>query len=190
MLAAAQRRLLPAVLAALSIVAGAAFLAAYPSIGPLTSYTEEELEFLRQNAQEEPGTSADPLSPSESPTSGGCGHCATISMATLPRLLSEVRKAFGPRTRIWLTELGYQTNPPDKILGVRWGTQARYVVLALVGPDRHRVVAVEHEHHRHRGVRAGAPDRTEHSRGVADARGGEDHEEAVDLVATEQGADR
>ena len=68
MLAAAQRRLLPAVLAALSIVAGAAFLAAYPSIGPSTSYTEEELEFLRQNAQEEPGTSADPLSPSDSST--------------------------------------------------------------------------------------------------------------------------
>ena len=67
-LAVAQRRVLPAVLAALSIVAGAAFLAAYPSIGPSTSYTEEELEFLRQNAQEEPGTSADPLSPSESST--------------------------------------------------------------------------------------------------------------------------
>ncbi len=71
-----------------------------------------------------------PLSPSESPTSGGCDHCATISMATLPRLLTEVRKAFGPRTRIWLTELGYQTNPPDRILGVRWGTQARYVAEA------------------------------------------------------------
>ena len=67
-LAVAQRRVLPAVLAALSIVAGAAFLAAYPSIGPSTSYTEEELEFLRQNAQEDPGTSADPLSPSESST--------------------------------------------------------------------------------------------------------------------------
>ncbi len=67
-LAVVQRRVLPAVLAALSIVAGAAFLAAYPSIGPSTSYTAEELEFLRQNAQEEPGASADPLSPSESST--------------------------------------------------------------------------------------------------------------------------
>jgi hypothetical protein len=67
-LAVAQRRVLPVALAAFSIAAGAAFLVAYPSIGPSTSYTEEELEFLRQNAQEEPGTSADPLSPSESST--------------------------------------------------------------------------------------------------------------------------
>jgi hypothetical protein len=71
-----------------------------------------------------------PLSPSESPSSGGCDHCKTISMATLERLLDETGRAFGPRTRIWLSELGYQTNPPDKILGVRWGTQARYVAEA------------------------------------------------------------
>ena len=51
-------------------------------------------------------------------------------MANLERLLTEVRRAFGPRTRIWLTELGYQTNPPDRILGVRYGTQARDVAEA------------------------------------------------------------
>ena len=52
-LAIAQRRLAPAVLAAGSIAFGALFLAVYPSIGPTTSYTPEELEFLRQNAAEE-----------------------------------------------------------------------------------------------------------------------------------------
>jgi hypothetical protein len=71
-----------------------------------------------------------PLSPAESPFKGGCDHCKTISLANLERLLTETRKAFGPRIRIWLTELGYQTNPPDKILGFRWGTQARYVAEA------------------------------------------------------------
>jgi hypothetical protein len=71
-----------------------------------------------------------PLSPAESPFKGGCDHCTTISMANLERLLTETRKAFGPRIRIWLSELGYQTNPPDKILGVRWGTQARDVAEA------------------------------------------------------------
>jgi hypothetical protein len=71
-----------------------------------------------------------PLSPAESPFKGGCDHCTTISMANLERLLTETRKAFGPRTRIWLSELGYQTNPPDRILGVRWGTQARDVAEA------------------------------------------------------------
>jgi hypothetical protein len=67
-LAAAQRRLAPAVLAALSIAIGAAFLAAYPAIGPSTSYTQEELEWLRENAQRDPGASSDPFSGSESST--------------------------------------------------------------------------------------------------------------------------
>jgi hypothetical protein len=29
--------------------------------------------------------------------------------------------------RIWLTEYGYQTNPPDRSLGVSYATQARYL---------------------------------------------------------------
>ena len=52
-LAVAQRRVAPAVLGLASIVAGALFLVAYPSIGPTTSYTPDELEFLRQNAKED-----------------------------------------------------------------------------------------------------------------------------------------
>ena len=52
-LAAAQRRVAPAVLGLASVVAGALFLVAYPSIGPSTRYTPDELEFLRQNAREE-----------------------------------------------------------------------------------------------------------------------------------------
>src|SRR6188508_2347407 len=67
-LAAAQRRLAPVVLAAVSIAVGAAFLAAYPSIGPTTSYTQEELEWLRENAQRDPDASSDPFSGSESST--------------------------------------------------------------------------------------------------------------------------
>jgi hypothetical protein len=71
-----------------------------------------------------------PLSPAETPSSGGCEHCSTISLATIERLVRETRAAFGSRVRIWLTELGFQTNPPDRILGVGWGTQARYVAEA------------------------------------------------------------
>jgi hypothetical protein len=71
-----------------------------------------------------------PLSPAESPSAGGCDHCSTISMASLERLLTETRRAFGSRVRIWLTELGYQTNPPDRVLGVGWGAQARFVAEA------------------------------------------------------------
>jgi hypothetical protein len=47
-------------------------------------------------------------------------------MATLERLIGEVGRAFG-RKRIWLTEYGYQTNPPDRALGVSPAKQARYL---------------------------------------------------------------
>ncbi len=47
-------------------------------------------------------------------------------MATIDRLLREVRKAFGQK-RIWLTEYGYQTNPPDPLLGVSRARQARHI---------------------------------------------------------------
>ena len=70
------------------------------------------------------------LSPAETPSTGGCARCSTITMATLERLLDETRKAFGARTRVWLTELGYQTNPPDRILGVTWTRQARFIAEA------------------------------------------------------------
>ena len=38
-------------------------------------------------------------------------------MATIRKLLILVRRDFGPKP-IWLTEYGYQTNPPDTFLGV------------------------------------------------------------------------
>ncbi|MBM2824165.1 MAG: hypothetical protein HW413_2911 [Thermoleophilia bacterium] len=67
-LALAQRRIAPAVLAVASVAASALFLVAYPSIGPSTSYTPEELEWLRENAQREPGTSGDPFAGNEAST--------------------------------------------------------------------------------------------------------------------------
>jgi hypothetical protein len=49
-----------------------------------------------------------PSSNRETPFAGGCGHCSTITMATLEKLLAEVGRAFGSKP-IWLTEYGYQT---------------------------------------------------------------------------------
>lgn len=70
-----------------------------------------------------------PSSSRETPFSGGCGHCTTITMATLERLLSEVGRAFGPK-RIWLTEYGYQTDA----YGVTQQRQAE-----LIGQSGYRV---------------------------------------------------
>ena len=65
-----------------------------------------------------------PIYPGDTPFVGGC-TCKTITMATLERLLRLVGHAF-PRARVWLTEYGYQTNPPDHF-GVSRLQQARYV---------------------------------------------------------------
>jgi hypothetical protein len=73
-----------------------------------------------------------PSNGGESPSAGGCRNCKTITMATLERLLREVRRAF-PRARIWLTEYAYQTSPPDPF-GVSPALHARYV-----GEAAHRV---------------------------------------------------
>ena len=43
-----------------------------------------------------------PLTPAETPLTGGCNHCSTLTMATLPTLIADVGKAFGKSKRIWL----------------------------------------------------------------------------------------
>ncbi len=71
-----------------------------------------------------------PLDPKrETPTTGGCAECLTITMATLDRLETLVAKDF-PQARIWLSEYGYQSNPPDPILGVSLAKQATYLAQA------------------------------------------------------------
>ena len=68
-----------------------------------------------------------PLDPKrESPLTGGCRHCTTITMATIDKLVALVARSW-PRARIWLTEYGYQSNPPDRLLGVPLALQAQYV---------------------------------------------------------------
>ena len=68
-----------------------------------------------------------PLNPAETPFTGGCTHCSTLTMATLPQLVADVGRAFGKGKRIWLTEYGYQTDPPDNFLGVSLEKQALYI---------------------------------------------------------------
>jgi len=62
LLAAAQRRWLPAVCAAVVLVLSIGFFASYTSIGPGTSYTASELAYLRANAHRNPVNGGDPFS--------------------------------------------------------------------------------------------------------------------------------
>jgi hypothetical protein len=62
---------------------------------------------------------------------GVCRYCRGIlTLATLPQLIKEVRRDFGPK-RIWLTEYGYQTSA-DRPYGVSDNAQARYVADAAL----------------------------------------------------------
>jgi hypothetical protein len=72
-----------------------------------------------------------PASPSETPSSGGCKNCPWLTMATIRKLLILVKRDFGPKP-IWLTEYGYQTNPPDTFLGVPPKRQAAMLSLAAM----------------------------------------------------------
>jgi hypothetical protein len=56
----------------------------------------------------------------ETPFIGGCGRCATITMATIEKLI-----ALAGAKRVWLTEYAYQTD--DVYLGVSRALQARYL---------------------------------------------------------------
>ena len=72
-----------------------------------------------------------PSSPAETPSSHGCRFCPSITMATLPKLLILVKRYFGPKP-VWLTEYGYQTNPPDTFFGVTLKRQATLLNLAAM----------------------------------------------------------
>ncbi len=55
-----------------------------------------------------------------------------VTMSTLSRLtrtLDRILRRYHVRRRLplWLTEYGYQTNPPDPFLGVSWAHQAAYL---------------------------------------------------------------
>ncbi len=45
-------------------------------------------------------------------------------------LIKELTRLYGPK-RLWITEYGYQTNPPDKLFGVIWSKQAKYLTQAV-----------------------------------------------------------
>jgi hypothetical protein len=67
-----------------------------------------------------------PLSRAETPSRDFCSTCGYFTMARLAEIRSDVTQAFGPKP-IWLTEYGYQTNPPDRLLGVSEALQAKYI---------------------------------------------------------------
>jgi hypothetical protein len=75
--------------------------------------------------------------PSTPPPPGIHGNAATaITLGNFNLLVREVTRLYGNK-RMWITEYGYQTNPPDRIFGVSFVNQARYLTQAYGIVRRH-----------------------------------------------------
>jgi len=65
--------------------------------------------------------------PTESPTYVPTGKTARrVQMGNIGVLLTELTKLYGPK-HLWITEYGYETNPPDHNFGVSLAKQAAYL---------------------------------------------------------------
>jgi hypothetical protein len=66
--------------------------------------------------------------PTTLPKAAVAGHKPTaVTLANLDVLTRRVTTLYGKGIRIWVTEYGYQTNPPDALFGVSWARQARFM---------------------------------------------------------------
>jgi hypothetical protein len=66
----------------------------------------------------------------ETPSSRPPLRGTAITLGNLDVLIRELTRLYGPK-RVWLTEYGYQTNPPDRAFGVSFVNQARYLSQAF-----------------------------------------------------------
>ena len=105
-----------------------AYKGARPSISPLA--------FLR--GMKEAGAKFDvyahhPYTPAEDLVSPATPPKArtTVTMGNIDTLIAELDRLYGKGKHVWITEYGYQTNPPDQAFGVSWATQAAYLTQAF-----------------------------------------------------------
>ncbi|HZS25128.1 MAG TPA: hypothetical protein VFA30_09105 [Gaiellaceae bacterium] len=70
------------------------------------------------------------IGPKESPTYVPKGKTARrVQLGNINTLLKLVTKYYGNK-HLWITEYGYQTNPPDKLFGVSYLKQSQYLTQA------------------------------------------------------------
>jgi hypothetical protein len=60
-----------------------------------------------------------------------------IQLGNINTLLKLVSKYYGAK-HLWITEYGYQTNPPDKLFGVSYASQAKYLTQAYALARKNR----------------------------------------------------
>jgi hypothetical protein len=67
--------------------------------------------------------------PTETPTSKPRSK-SSVTLGNFGDLVNELTRLYGKK-RIWITEYGYQTRPPDRAFGVTWAKQAKYLAQAF-----------------------------------------------------------
>jgi hypothetical protein len=72
----------------------------------------------------------------ESPTDRPASRTA-VSLGNIDDLFAELNRLYGRGKRVWITEYGYQTNPPDALFGVSYTKQAQYLRQAYALARRH-----------------------------------------------------
>ena len=68
-------------------------------------------------------------SPSETPSTPPKAS-TSVTLGNIKTLLAVLQKLY-PGKHLWITEYGYQTKPPDRIFGVSYAKQARYLAQAV-----------------------------------------------------------
>ena len=68
--------------------------------------------------------------PTTKPVTAKGAPATAVTLGNISDLIREVTQLYGNK-RIWITEYGYQTNPPDKLFGVSYAKQARYLKQAF-----------------------------------------------------------
>ncbi|HET8652947.1 MAG TPA: hypothetical protein VFM13_10285, partial [Gaiellaceae bacterium] len=61
-----------------------------------------------------------------------------VTLGNIEVLIRQLNRLYGRKKRLWITEYGYQTRPPDRFFGVRYATQAKYVHQAVAIAQRTR----------------------------------------------------
>jgi hypothetical protein len=62
----------------------------------------------------------------------------SVTLANINLLISQLNRLYGRSKRLWVTEYGYQTRPPDRLFGVSYATQAKYVHQAIAKAKKTR----------------------------------------------------
>ena len=67
--------------------------------------------------------------PTTKPVTAKGAPATAVTLGNISDLIREVTRLYGNK-RIWITEYGYQTNPPDRLYGVTYAKQAAYLTQA------------------------------------------------------------